>query len=107
MGAGKYRERITVLQKGGTPDEAGVKNTWTTYCSRRAEVEPLGGREAMLDRQVTSTVDYLITLRADDTTEAIKASMRVVWNGLTLGIEAVLRKEREREVELACGHTAR
>lgn len=104
MNPGKYRERISVEQKSGVTDAAGVKTGWAEYCSRRAEVVALSGREGVQARQVQGTVQYLVTVRADDTTKAITPAMRVVWDGKTLGIEAALLKGEE--VELSCGSKA-
>lgn len=100
MNAGRFRERITVEQKSGTPDAANVRTGWSTYCSRRAEVTAMSGREGMLGRQVQATADYLITVRDDATTRAITPRMQVVWKGKTLKIESALLKGED--VELAC-----
>ena len=104
MSAGKYRERITVQEKSGAPDAAGVVTAWGEYCSRRAAVVALAGREGVRARSINATVDYLVTLRADAITEAITPRMQVIWNGKALKIESALLKGRE--VELSCGSRA-
>lgn len=104
MNPGRFRERISVQQKSGATDAAGVKTGWAEYCSRRAEVVALSGREGVQARQVQGNVQYLVTIRADATTKAIDPAMRVIWEGKTLGIQAALLKGEE--IELSCGSKA-
>lgn len=95
MTAGKFREKITVEQLGGTPDAAGVLTQWVAYCTRRAEVLAAGGREGTRGRQVQAVSDYRVTVRTDATTQGITPTMRVLWRGRTLNIESALFAGRE------------
>lgn len=105
MNAGRLRHSITIEQKTPLVDELGDEQafSWDSYCSRRASVQPLRGREYFAAAQEQTELSHKVILRADSTTLGITAAMRVNYGGRLLDIEAVINiNERGRWLELMC-----
>lgn len=102
MRAGKYRERVQIQRRVvSEPTATGQRDTtWPAFASRWAEVLTLAGRELDLARGVTAAVTHTVTIRY---IEGIRVTMRVVWAGRTLSINAAIDPDnRRRELVLYC-----
>lgn len=87
MRAGELTQSITVQQNTPTADDAGQPiASWSTYCTRRAKVVPISGRERRVAEQTAADVTHLVTVRSDATTRAITPKMRISWDSKTLHI---------------------
>jgi SPP1 family predicted phage head-tail adaptor len=88
MRAGELRSRITIQQKNVTQNSLGEEViTWETLATVWAKVIAMSGAEAMGQGLASATTIYQVTIRGrDDVTSA----MRVLYEGLTLEILAVL-----------------
>lgn len=94
---GKLDRRITIQSATTAPDAYGEPiETWSDLATLWAQVVPLGGREFFEARQVNAeqTVRFRIRYRADITRE-----MRVIYDGLTYGIEAAEEDRRFDRLE--------
>jgi SPP1 family predicted phage head-tail adaptor len=103
MRAGQLRHRITIEQASDARDEYGEPvQSWTTYAQAWAAVEPISGREYWSANQDVAKANYRIRLRHDPAL-AITTAMRVLFDGRTFDIEAVLNiGERGRELQMMC-----
>lgn len=100
MRAGTLRHRITIQSVTETPRDAagGVADTWGTYATAWASVEPLRGREFVEAAKVTAEVTHKITLRHRS---GVTAKMRVSWDNRTFDILAPMNtNELDRELVL-------
>jgi len=106
MKAGRLRQRVTlegVTTSQNTYGEA--VPTWATVATVWAEVTPLMAqvREqvAAVANQISSRTPYQVRLRYR--TGLQPSTHRVVWEGKTLEVEAVMDPEgRKRELVLMC-----
>lgn len=87
MALGQYRHSITVEQAVETRDGTGdpVK-AWSTYCIRRASVEPLNGREFFAAKQMQAKATVRIRVHYDAETALITPKMRVSWDSKVFDI---------------------
>lgn len=101
MRAGDLRHRIVIQSNTPTRNDSGEPiESWSTWATVWAAVEPLSGREYFNAHQVTSEVDTRIRLRH---VAGLTAQMRVSWEGRIYQIQAVIRRdERQREIHLMC-----
>lgn len=95
MQAGRLNRRCTLQQPGTTTDALGQPlEGWTDYDTTWCNVRHMNGSEAIKAGAVTSTVSASIRLRYR---VDLKASMRVVANGVVYEIRAVLPDFQRRE----------
>ena len=101
---GRYDKRVVVQQVAELRDGLGdLQETWTTYATRWAAVEPLNGREFFASRQEQTEIDVRIRLQWDAVTDLITSKMRVTWSGRTFEVNTVIRAREDRsEVILMC-----
>jgi len=95
--AGDLDRRIRIERATTATDAFGEEiKTWVELATVWAQVVPLGGREFFEARQVnaTQTTRFRIRYRADITRE-----MRVIYDGLTYGIEAAEEDRRFDRLE--------
>lgn len=89
IGAGRYRESIVIQQPTPAANAAGQDEpTWSTYVTRRADVEALRGRESDDDYIRRAVQPYHIRIRSDSETRLIKPQWQLTYDGATLQIEA-------------------
>lgn len=110
MGAGKYRDRVTVEQfTEGTAGSDGWRDrtddaNWSTYLSKwSAEVVPTGGREFVSGQKVQSDVTYIVTMRWSSETKVITPDMRFRTSSQKLEIvSAYPVGNKNREMVFQC-----
>ena len=104
MQAGRLRNRITIQQRATTQDSAGEpSNTWTTFATVWASVEPIRGREFFEAQKTSSSVTNRIIIRYSSTVASVAPKMRVNFGSKYYDIEAVLNlEERDKEIHLMC-----
>lgn len=109
MSRERFREKITVeklkaapptVDSLGPPDLDTAAN-WETHHAPYAKVIARGGREFESYGIVREEISHVFRVRRSTETEAITPSMRVQWNGLTIGISAAFVPAADsREVQL-------
>ena len=102
--AGKRRHKITIQTPTETRSASGsVVQTWGTYCIRWAAVKTIGGREALLARQVFGQRTIKFVIPYDTTGDGITTKMRITWDSRTFDIQDKENiDERNREIILIC-----
>ena len=75
---GKLRHRVRVERLDETArDESGaVVPTWVEVATVWASVDPVGGREALINGQVQANVTHLVLMRLRDD---VTAKNRLIW----------------------------
>ena len=100
---GEMQHRIAIEQKTrGASDSAGgyVSETWATFCTCWAKIDPKSGREFIDAAQVVRRITHIVTVRARS---GVTAAMRVNFGGRTMaivGLREIL--EGGRWLELTC-----
>lgn len=100
MQSGRLRERITIesLSLGvaatGTPSGA-----WSSFCSVRASVEALDGKEGYEAGQNTARLTHEVVIRW---TRGVASEKRVVWGVRVFQIHAVLEDPKRTKMTLKC-----
>lgn len=102
MRAGRLRLQASFQQQTETRDAAGqVVETWTEVVSRRVRLEPLKGAEADKNSGEFATVESEAYVRYDSLTKTLKPYDRMVADGVTYDIRAIVNKQdRNRELVL-------
>lgn len=95
------RHRITIQYKTVTQDAIGNEiETWHTFATVWAAIEPISGREYFAAAQTNAEVNHRIKIRP---LPGVNSEMRAVWDNRIFEIEAVLNiKEKNVEVHLMC-----
>lgn len=101
MQAGKLRHQVTLQSNTPTRNNGGeLVESWSTWATVWASVEPLDGREYFNAQQVTSEVTTRIRMRYRD---GVTPQLRVAWRNRIYQVHAVIRvEERDREIHLMC-----
>ena len=95
--AGKLKHRIVIQQVSeGENDMGDIVQTWTTFDTVWASVEPLSGREYLSAQQVSAETSGRIRMRYRP---GVMATMRVLFGGRNYRILSVINPE-ERNIEL-------
>lgn len=104
MRAHRLNRRITVEEPTATRSETGDNiETWGTYCTAFASIEPLRGQEAWTELQQTATQAVRVVVRYSATNIAITPLMRISYDGSYYDIHSVIDIEnRHREVQMLC-----
>ncbi len=99
--AGKLRHQITIQQQTTDQDVHGQTiETWTTFATVRASVEPLRGKEYFSVEQEYAQVDTRIRIRYS---AGILPKMRVLFGSKLYDIKSVINvEERNFHMELMC-----
>lgn len=85
--AGMLNRQVTIQTRVDTKDSFGQKYvTWDTFCTTKALIEPLSGRELEAAQAVHSEVTYRMTIRYRP---GIVASMRVLYQDKVFNITDV------------------
>lgn len=103
--AGLRRHKVTIQSATEASDSyGGTTQTWATYATRWACIEPLSGREFFSAQQVNSELTSKISIDYDSITAAITPKMRVTYNSRTFRIISppINVGEANREVLLMC-----
>jgi len=98
---GKLRRRITIERVTETQDTDGaVLETWSTYATVQASIEPISGREYFAAQSTQADVTHRIRIRY---LSGIVPKMRVSYNSRIFDILSVINVgERNRELQLMC-----
>ena len=101
MRIGKLRRRITIERVTETQDTDGaVLETWSTYATVQASIEPISGREYFAAQSTQADVTHRIGIRY---LSGIVPKMRVNYNSRIFDILSVINvDERSRELQLMC-----
>ena len=98
MRSGRLRHRVTIQQLGMTAATWGAAETWSTYKTCWAAIEPLRAREMEQAERFSSEVSATIVIRYDS---GVTAAMRVSWEGRIFRIVGVVDPDyRHRELQL-------
>lgn len=99
MQAGELREKIIIQSSTETRTGSGaVTNTWGTFATLWAAVEPMTGREFFQVDQLSAerTIKFVVRYKA-----GITAKMRISWNSRTFDIRSIINtKQRNRSMQL-------
>jgi SPP1 family predicted phage head-tail adaptor len=98
---GKLRHRVTIEQVTETRDADGsVIETWATYATVQASIEPVSGREYFAVQSTQADVTHRIYTRY---VSAVVPRMRVKYGSRIFEILSVINTgERNRELQLMC-----
>ena len=101
MQAGKLRQRVTIQQAVVTRDSYGADApAWQDLATVWARVVTTSGTETIGVEQVAlATVVHEVTIRWRGD---VQPTMRLLWEGHTLLIHAVLDDHLKRELVLSC-----
>ena len=94
--AGRLRHPVTIEQVTNTqnPQTGEITETWTAIASEWAAIEGINGREFVQSNALQAETTYRITMRK----RALDTAMRIVSDGVTYGIEAILPDNRETQI---------
>lgn len=95
--AGRLDQQVTIEQLDAALDAHGHKTTWSTFATVWAQVEAIGGREALVNKQIGAEVTHRVTLRF---LTGLTAAMRIDWGGKKLDIETIKVLGRDEIHEL-------
>lgn len=102
MDAGRLNRRVTIETPTitrGTSFKEPVE-TWATFATVWAAIEPLSGRELLANRQVENEVTTRVRIRY---LAGVLPKMRVVYGSRTFRIESVIDPvTARRDLELLC-----
>jgi len=94
------RERIVIeslatgVAVSGTPSGG-----WSEFCSVRASVEEITGKEGFEAGQNTARLTHEVVIRWR---AGVASEMRVVWDSRVLQIQAVVSDRKRTSMTLAC-----
>jgi SPP1 family predicted phage head-tail adaptor len=100
MPAAPFRHRVTIQGFTSVSDGmGGWEQTWADLATVWARVEALKGEEYFAAAQMQNSVSHRVTMRyrAD-----LTPTHRLVFEGRTLDIEAVLPDERKSRLVIMC-----
>ena len=102
MRSGRLRNKITFQQKATTPDGYGGQAvTWQEVATRRAEIQPINGKEfiAAMGEQAESSAK--ITLRYDSALSGINPDWRIIHGTTVYDIQHISNlRELNRELQI-------
>lgn len=101
--AGTLRHQITVqVNTTSRDDYGGVTNSWSTYLTTRAQVNPVGGDQRLGDDKITNDRNYEFTFRYDASKDIVSPKHRISWDSRTFDIQSILDyDERQHFVKVA------
>lgn len=99
MQAGRLRHYVTLERLELVPDGGGgYSEQWVPVAAEWASIEGISGREFIAAQAVQAETTYRVTMRY----RAIDPAWRLVSDGLTYGIEAVLPNNDRTRLTLMC-----
>jgi len=103
--SGKLRHKITIESKLNAQDDYGaLVESWSTYATAWASIEPVSGREYFQDGKVSAEVSARIMTRY---ISGVTNLMRVKFGTRIFGIVRINNiLERNKEFELMCQEIA-
>ncbi len=105
MRAGDLNERITIQQNTPTQDAFGAEvASWSTVATVWAQVIAQSGSEQIAAGVGVATTIYTVTIRYRDD---VTTQMRILYEGLTLEIRAVLSGDDAASMKLDCRQVER
>jgi SPP1 family predicted phage head-tail adaptor len=98
---GRLRHRIAIERVTETRDTDGsVIETWSTYATVQASIDPISGREYFAAQSVQADLTHRIVMRY---LSGIVPKMRVKYGSRIFDILSVINvSERNRELQLMC-----
>jgi SPP1 family predicted phage head-tail adaptor len=101
MEAGKLNKRITIQQQSTTQDSYGeAVNTWTTFATVWAAINPIIGKEFFASDIVNSKVTTKIRIRY---LSGLLPKMRAVYGSKNYDIKAIMNiAEKNAQMLLMC-----
>ena len=101
MKIGKLRHRITIERVTETRDADGaVIETWSTYATVQASIEPVSGREYFTAQSTQADVTHRVYARY---VAGVVPKMRVKYGARIFEILSTINTgERNRELQLMC-----
>lgn len=102
---GRLRHRVIVEKETSSRGATGeVIETWATYVTRWAMINPLVGREFFLAQQEQSEVTVKVVIRYDSLTKLINPrDYRLNIDGVIYDIETPINPQSmNREIQLMC-----
>lgn len=101
VNSGRLRKRVSIQDYTQTKDEYGeITKVWFTTGKAWAEVIPFNGTEKFQAEQTDDRISHKVTFRFR---EDLRADMRILFKGRTLGIEFVQQiEERNRKTVCMC-----
>jgi len=101
MQAGKLQHRIALQSSSVAADTFGEPiQTWTTYGTVWADVQPFSGRERLYAQQAGAETNYRVIIRYNS---SVLPTHRVYWGTKYLEINAVINTGANNEqMELMC-----
>ena len=101
MRNGRLRHRIAIERVTETRDTDGsVIETWSTYATVQASIDPISGREYFAAQSVQTDVTHRIVIRY---LSGIVPKMRVKYGSRIFDILSVINvSERNGELQLMC-----
>lgn len=99
MRSGKLRHEITIQALTSMQDSyGGQTESWSTFATVRASVEPLQGREYFASQQVQAEVTTRFRIRY---LSGVTPKMRVLYDGRTFNVASVINpNERNHELHI-------
>ncbi len=95
--ASRLRHKITIETSSESANSYGeAVQTWTTYATMKAAVEPLNGREYFSGQQTDAEINTRFRIRY---VAGITSKMRIAFDSRTFDIKAVIN-DQERNKEL-------
>lgn len=92
---GQMRDQVTINQPATTLNTDGHPAGTTLFATVWAEVRPIGGREALLNKQIGASVTHRIRMRY---LTGLTADMTMVWDGKNLDIESIENPDGVRKI---------
>ena len=105
MNPGRMKDKVPINQLAQTIDAEGtVIDTYTQFIKRFADVRPARGREAYVNDQFLSEIDFVVSMRYDSQTKNITAKHEVDFKGQRLRITSppINVENRDKELRLFC-----
>lgn len=101
MRAGKLRNQIVIQTVTESRDSlGGVSESWATYATVRASIEPLKGTEKFQDKTTLSEVDLKVRIRY---LAGVTTKMRILFGTRIFNIHSIINyNEMNRELTLYC-----
>lgn len=101
-----FRHKVVIQTPSVSTNGSGeVTETWSTHCTRFAEIEPLQATEQanVSLKQTLAEVGYRVKVWSDTETRTITPKMRIQYDGRTLNIGGKYDEgERNEIVVLLC-----